>query len=1188
VAWTLIAHAALGKTGTTAPTTPAIDTTGAQLIVLAAITYVPGGGNPTPTDSKGNTWIQCTPLAAATNARVTLWYAAAPTITVGAGHTFTVPNGQFQAIAVAAFNGITPPIGLDFVTATVQNAHASPCVNGTVTPSVNGALVITACGWDPSATPLSVSSPFTISDQVNWVSGQSMGVGLAYAVQTTAAASTPSWSWPSGNASMASLVVVFAELSGPRVSQYALDAVTSAAASADAGRVSQYALDVITSPPSAAAVSQYALDVVTVQAAGIGLSQWALDAVLASPHTRAYLSQLALDVITVPPPPPPPSCSGGVVPHVADPPDGTAFVGLGPHTDRLFLELDLDTGREAWALLEPMNESPTGVHPGRKAGRLVEVGQITRRTTDRLGGWQASGAHFRVDDHDRLVRGLITAGVWFNREFRIYLARRDDVDHARCLGRFILREYPPGGELVVDVEGVDIVGSEFSQFALDRDVLGSVLFDKARVPGAPKDLLDAKRPIPIYMGTWSDESSGFAGVPLWRPYPLRGSPGGGLNGYGDLPSSATPPTSVTATAMPGGTLDPGDTWNDEFGFLVTAVDGLGRESDPFPFHMHPGGGGGGRGAFPDTVSTIHGVQAVPKATIDGTQKIRVSWSGATGAVKYRCYIGTWYYLARYSHYIETTATSCDWVSLDSGTVATFVGPNLWWYVVIARLVDGLTGKSAELQAIETGPRRVLRGWFTPIAGAVEYLVARRGTVGGFTKLFHVPATQLEGGYVYFDDDQLATSGEKIDTLPVPHGLLPIIDIGDEVIGGATWGKFCLARWAWHKVVGVYAGGARLSNTHADVRHPSRTDWPFPAKTRPLGDCDCTVIYLKGATLAAHRAGTAVVLVNGCTTEDVGDGTGSTITHAPRGAQHLITELVLNDHVHGPWTGIPQFGDGVAMVRSSAYQHAEAVEVARVGGTGYTMRLALDKPTPLRELLQGFVQSFGLHHGINRHGQIVCGHYDDAVDAAGLYPHMTDAREIVGDLTIAPRTSELETTIPYKHTYQPVDQSFAVTDLTVESPEAIARNRGKAKVGPERVLAYTADLTTITDVMARALQLGQSVRQWIEIPVGIVGLGVDVFDVVRVTDEAGLGPSGYLEAFVLVLEHEVRPPTGEAPLTVMLRGLDITPLLDAAWSWGPDSISTWDTMSADERGTYGAWASDTDTIPSDLSAAREWR
>src|SRR4030095_11321958 len=124
----------------------------------------------------------------------------------------------------------------------------------------------------------------------------------------------------------------------------------------------------------------------------------------------------------------------------------------------------------------------------------------------------------------------------------------------------------------------------------------------------------------------------------------------------------------------------------------------------------------------------------------------------------------------------------------------------------------------------------------------------------------------------------------IEKLPVPEGLLPITDIGDETIAGATWGKFALARWAWHKVIRVYAGGVRLADTHANVRHADHPSWPFPTRTLPLGDCECMILYLRGDVLNKHRDGTAIVRVNACTPEDQGEGHGSPNTQT-RGRPH---------------------------------------------------------------------------------------------------------------------------------------------------------------------------------------------------------------------------------------------------------------------------------------------------------------
>jgi hypothetical protein len=879
-------------------------------------------------------------------------------------------------------------------------------------------------------------------------------------------------------------------------------------------------------------------------------------------------------------------CSGGLVPTVADPEDGTTFTGLGPHADRVFLELALDTGLEQWALHDPMNDAADlAVHGGRKDGRLISVGAVTRRTTDRLGGWQTSGARFQADDHDRRIRGLIAAGAWYNREFRIYVAERLAVADARCLGRFITREYPPTVELTVDVDGVDIIGSEFSPFALDRDVLASCVFDRARVPTAPAALLESKRPIPVYMGRWSDEGSTTA-APTWFGAAWRGAvtePPYWEMGFAEMPAGGPPPpTSVAAAAEPGGSILAGDVPSGVF-FQVWAVTG-GVEGDPAPF-------------FGDAIPAT----AVPS---DGSA-VRVSWTwGGADPDAWRVGLATNYYRARWSQVLEVAGAAREALftvhpGLTPGATASYT--NRGEYRVLANMPDGRTPAALPFVIATTGPyRRPVHVSWIPVAGALSYEVYKAPVPSayfGITERFTVPVQLDSDGLAYFDDTWVA--GEATTTIPAPAGLLPVTDCGDVTLttGDAaldgTWGLMCLSRWAWHAILGVYAGGTRLTTSDPDVLHADHAAWPFTTRTRPLGDCACMVLYVRGARLAAHRDRTAELRVNACTTEDVGNGLGSTITQAARGVQHLVTELVMNDARGGaPWAGIPTFDDGVPMIRSSSYAAAELTQIARVGGEGYEMRLALDASTTLRSLIQGFVQSFGLHHGINRHGQVVAGHYDDAVDPARVYPLVTDARAIVGDVTIQPRTHELETTIPYRAGYQPIDQKYAIDDVTVEDAGAVAANRGKPRVGPDRTLAYTVDPATIADVMARALQLGRSVRSWVEVPVGIdPGLAVDLFDVVRVRDEAGpIGPAGAEEASILVLEHEVRPPdlSSDRPLTVLLRGLDITALLDTAWAWGPDTITDWDSMTPDERGTWGAWAADDDTIPTDGARAREWR
>jgi hypothetical protein len=285
-----------------------------------------------------------------------------------------------------------------------------------------------------------------------------------------------------------------------------------------------------------------------------------------------------------------------------------------------------------------------------------------------------------------------------------------------------------------------------------------------------------------------------------------------------------------------------------------------------------------------------------------------------------------------------------------------------------------------------------------------------------------------------------------------------------------------------------------------------------------------------------------------------------------------------------------------MVRASDFENAKLMQIQRIGGTlGYPARIALDQPMTLGQFIEFVVQSYGLHHGIGHHGQIRCGHYDDAVDVTAGYPHFTHVRRIKGHLTITPLVSDYENAFPSEWDYRPVDRTFAVRRVTpsdmLRDDASIARNFGKRRVGPHRSGRFIGDEATYTDVMQRCLMLGRFVNEWVEVPTDITGLHIDLFSVILVSDPEGLGAAGYNEAFVLVLEHEVRPgdPAQQRPTLVVLKGLNISKLIDAAWVWAPDDApSTWDALTDEQKGLYAGWSGDDDEIPTDDAAAKEWR
>lgn len=163
-------------------TTNAIDTTGANLIVVA-IAYFSGTIS-SISDSKSNTWTALTNAANGSN-EFRLFYCLNPT--VGSGHTFTVSaSSQYPTICVAAFSGVKTASAFD------QQSAVGSTNPGSVTPTEDNELVVTGLCGDCDAT--STYSGFTVTNAIAFTGGSFMGGAMAYKVQTTATTVNTAWS----------------------------------------------------------------------------------------------------------------------------------------------------------------------------------------------------------------------------------------------------------------------------------------------------------------------------------------------------------------------------------------------------------------------------------------------------------------------------------------------------------------------------------------------------------------------------------------------------------------------------------------------------------------------------------------------------------------------------------------------------------------------------------------------------------------------------------------------------------------------------------------------------------------------------------------------------------------------------------------------------------------------------------
>lgn len=166
----------------------AINTLTADLIVVSTSDYA--GSAAGLTDSLGNTWSVSPPTKRTSgpggNSRASIYYCAAPT--TGAGHTFTFTGGSLESFEVYVAKG----------------AHATPydtesgTGNGTqpgsMTPSVNGCLLVCALSADTTASVPTLNSGFIAVGARGYVSSQYLQSGGSYLIQTTAAAINPTWS----------------------------------------------------------------------------------------------------------------------------------------------------------------------------------------------------------------------------------------------------------------------------------------------------------------------------------------------------------------------------------------------------------------------------------------------------------------------------------------------------------------------------------------------------------------------------------------------------------------------------------------------------------------------------------------------------------------------------------------------------------------------------------------------------------------------------------------------------------------------------------------------------------------------------------------------------------------------------------------------------------------------------------
>jgi hypothetical protein len=177
-------------------TTGAIDTTGANFIIIGLATAVTGG---TISDSKGNTWHPLTEWPGGLSGDRQFRFFYCESCTVGSGHTFTVANaaGAFPTLLIEAWSGIAAASSFDVENGNGLTFGTSISTNS-VTPSAANELVVAGLQYDDSVTP-TIDSGFTITDTNPNTNFGAQAGQIAYLIETTATAQNPTFSWTDGS-----------------------------------------------------------------------------------------------------------------------------------------------------------------------------------------------------------------------------------------------------------------------------------------------------------------------------------------------------------------------------------------------------------------------------------------------------------------------------------------------------------------------------------------------------------------------------------------------------------------------------------------------------------------------------------------------------------------------------------------------------------------------------------------------------------------------------------------------------------------------------------------------------------------------------------------------------------------------------------------------------------------------------
>lgn len=282
---------------------------------------------------------------------------------------------------------------------------------------------------------------------------------------------------------------------------------------------------------------------------------------------------------------------------------------------------------------------------------------------------------------------------------------------------------------------------------------------------------------------------------------------------------------------------------------------------------------------------------------------------------------------------------------------------------------------------------------------------------------------------------------------------------------------------------------------------------------------CFLTVKEGARVRDHLNGRVPITINALGIEDVGDGTGNTITSLTYQFLHFLCQWVLQDYRTGPWLPVPTFADGTPKVRTSSFQSVVAIQTARMGEP-YNGAMYLGAHKSGRTWNTAWQVSGDMRHGVNHQGQSLVETLNDTGSTVALTT-FADTDDVIADsFVVEPKPEEIANSLTYEAGPEAATNRVAVVAKTIRNLTSIANHDDREA----QALTYEATRhpPTADDVANRTLVRTADAPTEVRFALNLRGAALRLGQLIRITHYQGIGPFGWTDRVLLVTGVQTMP------------------------------------------------------------------